>query len=83
MESKNQFHFNFSAVKWKFRHLDFIVEKNTDQFGTEYIILPNAIYGDWDNATFSYDYTKTDAQKIQDRVNAIKAYNDQEAAKAK
>ncbi|WP_315068233.1 5'-nucleotidase, lipoprotein e(P4) family [uncultured Clostridium sp.] len=60
-----------------------IVEKNKDKFGTEYIILPNAIYGDWDNATFNYDYTKTDDQKIQDRVNALKTYNEQEATKIK
>ncbi|HEX9027242.1 MAG TPA: 5'-nucleotidase, lipoprotein e(P4) family [Clostridium sp.] len=60
-----------------------IVEKNKDKFGTEYIILPNATYGDWDNATFGYDYTKTDAQKIQARIDALKTYNEQEYIKAK
>lgn len=60
-----------------------IVENNKEKFGTEYIILPNATYGDWDNATFGYDYSKTDAQKIQDRIDALKAYNEQESQKAK
>lgn len=60
-----------------------IVEKNKDKFGTQYIILPNAVYGDWDNATFSYDYTKTDAQKIQDRIDALKTYNEREEIKVK
>ncbi|WP_459480945.1 5'-nucleotidase, lipoprotein e(P4) family [Clostridium saccharoperbutylacetonicum] len=60
-----------------------IVEKNIDKFGTEYIILPNATYGDWDNATFGYNFKKTDAEKIQDRINALKTYNDKEAQKIK
>lgn len=60
-----------------------IVENNKEKFGTEYIILPNATYGDWDNATFGYDYSKTDAQKIQDRIDALKVYNEQESQKVK
>lgn len=60
-----------------------IVEKNKEKFGTQYIILPNATYGDWDSATFGYNYAKTDAQKIQDRIDALKAYNTQEFAKVK
>ena len=51
-----------------------IVADNEDKFGTEYIILPNASYGDWDSATFGYDYSKTDDQKIADRLEAIKNY---------
>lgn len=58
-----------------------IVEKNKDNFGTEYIILPNAMYGDWDSATYQYNYKKTDAEKIQDRINALKSYNDKESQK--
>lgn len=52
-----------------------IVVENEDKFGTEYIVLPNASYGDWDTATYGYDYGKTDEQKIEDRLNAIKNYN--------
>lgn len=53
---------------------DLVVE-NEDKFGTEYIILPNASYGDWDGATFGYNYSKTDEQKIADRLDAISNYN--------
>lgn len=42
-----------------------------DKFGTDYIIIPNPTYGDWEGATFNYDYSKTDAQKIQDRNEAL------------
>lgn len=42
-----------------------------DKFGTDYIIIPNPAYGDWEGATFNYDYSKTDAQKIEDRNNAL------------
>lgn len=48
-----------------------LVEANEDKFGTDYIIIPNATYGDWSSATFNYDYSKTDAQKIADRDKAI------------
>ena len=52
-----------------------LVDQNEDKFGTKYIILPNASYGDWDSATFGYDFKKTDLEKIEDRLNAIKEYN--------
>ena len=29
------------------------VEQNRDQFGTHFIVLPNALYGDWENAIYN------------------------------
>ena len=52
-----------------------IVKENEDKFGTQYIVLPNASYGDWDTATYGYDFKKTEQEKIEDRLNAIKNYN--------
>ena len=52
-----------------------IVIENEEKFGTQYIILPNASYGDWDTATYGYKFDKTEAEKIEDRLNAIKNYN--------
>ena len=52
-----------------------IVGKEEDKFGAQYIILPNASYGDWDSATYGYKYDKTDAEKKEDMINAIKGYN--------
>ena len=46
------------------------VDKAKDMFGKRYIILPNAMYGTWENAI--YDYGRlTDAQKAERRVNAL------------
>ena len=41
-----------------------IVNKEEDKFGTKYIILPNASYGDWEGATFGYDFKKSEGEKI-------------------
>ena len=30
-----------------------IVEENKEKFGVEYIIIPNTIYGTWDDKTFN------------------------------
>lgn len=60
-----------------------IVESNKEKFGAEYIILPNATYGDWDTATYGYDYSKTDDQKVQCRIDGLNKYNETESAKIK
>lgn len=60
-----------------------IVEANKEKFGAEYIILPNSVYGDWDSATFNYDYKKTDEQKNKHRIDALNNYKEQETNKFK
>lgn len=60
-----------------------IVEANKEKFGAEYIILPNSVYGDWDSATFNYDYKKKDEQKIKDRIDALNNYKEKETSKVK
>ena len=41
--------------------------RSKDLFGKRYILLPNAMYGTWENAI--YDYGRlTDAQKAEKRV---------------
>lgn len=51
------------------------VEQNRDQFGTHFIVLPNAMYGDWENAIY------TDAQpgqpRDQQRKGALKPFTPQ------
>ncbi len=46
------------------------VDKVRDQFGKRYIVLPNAMYGTWENAIYEYGRL-TDAQKAEKRVNAL------------
>lgn len=46
------------------------VEKAKNLFGTKFIVLPNAMYGDWENAIYEYQRL-TEAQKAQKRANAL------------
>ena len=46
------------------------VDKLKDQFGKRYILLPNAMYGTWENAIYEYGRL-TDAQKAQKRATAM------------
>ncbi|MEG0908745.1 MAG: 5'-nucleotidase, lipoprotein e(P4) family [Bacilli bacterium] len=48
-----------------------LVKEMKDEFGKKYIILPNAIYGDWEGALYGYDYSKTEKQKFKDRYDLI------------
>ncbi|MGE6468753.1 5'-nucleotidase, lipoprotein e(P4) family [Serratia proteamaculans] len=53
------------------------VADNQSKFGTEYIVLPNPLYGDWESG-MAKDYNKlTPEQKLQIRQQAIKAWNGQ------
>ena len=53
------------------------VADNQSKFGTEYIVLPNPLYGDWESG-MAKDYNKlTPEQKLQIRQQAIKAWSGQ------
>lgn len=51
-----------------------IVEKEAKFFGTKYIVLPNATYGDFENAAYGYDFNKSPKEKLEDRLNLIKSF---------
>lgn len=42
---------------------DKLTEQYKKEFGNRYIVLPNAMYGDWENALFNYNYKMSEAQK--------------------
>ncbi len=46
------------------------VDKAKDLFGRRYILLPNAMYGTWENAIYEYGRL-TDAQKTEKRAAAL------------
>jgi 5'-nucleotidase (lipoprotein e(P4) family) len=46
------------------------VEKARSEWGRRFIVLPNAMYGTWENAVYNYERL-TEAQKAERRVNAL------------
>lgn len=44
-------------------------------FGSRYIVLPNAMYGDWLSALYSYDFSKSEAQKSEIYNGLVKGFN--------
>lgn len=50
------------------------VEANRDEFGTRFIMLPNAMYGDWESAIHDYNFKLTEAEKAARRKAALKGY---------
>ncbi len=46
------------------------VDKTKDLYGKRYIMLPNAMYGTWENAIYEYG-TLTESQKTEKRANAM------------
>jgi len=46
------------------------VDKAKDEFGKRYILLPNAMYGTWENAIYDYKILP-ESQKAERRVNAL------------
>lgn len=45
-------------------------DKNRALFGNKFIVLPNAMYGDWESAIYEYNRL-TEAQKTEKRANAL------------
>jgi 5'-nucleotidase (lipoprotein e(P4) family) len=46
------------------------VDKAASSWGNKFIVLPNAMYGDWENAIYEYQRL-TEAQKAEKRINAL------------
>jgi 5'-nucleotidase (lipoprotein e(P4) family) len=47
-------------------------EKNRSQFGTHFIVLPDAMYGDWENAIYDYNFSLSSGQKQEKRRALLK-----------
>lgn len=50
------------------------VDSMKAQFGTNLIVIPNAMYGEWENAVYEYNPRLTDQEKAVKRRSALKAY---------
>ncbi|KEI01299.1 5'-nucleotidase, lipoprotein e(P4) family [Clostridium botulinum] len=51
-----------------------VVNKVKNKFGEYYIILPNAVYGDFEASLYNWNFQKSDKKKLQDRLNSIKSF---------
>lgn len=49
------------------------VKANANKFGTEYIIIPNPVYGNFESAIYNNDLKKTDDQKLADRWAGVQS----------
>jgi 5'-nucleotidase (lipoprotein e(P4) family) len=51
-----------------------IVENNKKQFGDKFIILPNPMYGDWENAVYDYKRNLNFSEKEELRLKSLKGF---------
>ncbi len=51
-----------------------LVDQMKDQFGSRFIVIPNAMYGDWESAVYGYDSKLSDSDKTAKRRSALKGY---------
>jgi len=49
-----------------------VTEQNKAKFGSRFIVLPNPIYGDWENAIYDYNFKLKEEEKAAKRKAALK-----------
>jgi 5'-nucleotidase (lipoprotein e(P4) family) len=68
---------DFAAVFEKSKTVESRVEaaeRNRDQFGSRFIMLPNPMYGNWETAIYGYGSKLSEAEKAEKRKSALKGY---------
>jgi len=70
-DNLNDFSDVFEKSKTVAARLD-ATEKNRSQFGTHFIVLPNAMYGDWENAIYEYNFKLSSEEKQAKRRALLK-----------
>lgn len=49
-----------------------VTEQNKAKFGSRFIVLPNPMYGDWENAIYDYNFKLSEAEKDAKRKAGLK-----------
>ena len=49
-------------------------ERSKSQFGTRFIVLPNPMYGNWENSIYEYNFKLSEEQKAAKRKSTLKGY---------
>ena len=50
------------------------VDQIRDQFGSRFLVIPNAMYGDWENAVYEYKSNLSDAEKAVKRRDELNGF---------
>ena len=51
-----------------------LTDKDQQEFGKRFIILPNAMYGEWEGALYNYDFSKNNIEKQELRNEHLKKF---------
>jgi predicted secreted acid phosphatase len=51
-----------------------LFDRERFEFGSRFIVVPNPMYGDWENAIYGYKSNLTDAEREADRRAALKVF---------
>jgi 5'-nucleotidase (lipoprotein e(P4) family) len=51
-----------------------ITDSLQKEFGRRFIILPNAMYGDWENAIYKYRFNLPESEKTLSRYNYLEGF---------
>ena len=51
-----------------------VTDQNKAKFGTRFIVLPNPMYGDWENAIYDYNLKLSEEEKAAKRKSLLKDY---------
>jgi 5'-nucleotidase (lipoprotein e(P4) family) len=49
-------------------------DRYKEEFGKRFIMLPNAMYGNWESAIYGYNFKLTEAEKAEKRRSLLKGY---------
>lgn len=49
-------------------------DRYREEFGKRFIMLPNAMYGNWESAIYGYNFKLTEAEKAAKRRGVLKSY---------
>lgn len=50
------------------------VDQLKSEFGSRFIVIPNAMYGDWEGAVYEYNYGLSDEAKAEKRRSALRGF---------
>ncbi|MCF8218083.1 MAG: 5'-nucleotidase, lipoprotein e(P4) family [Bacteroidales bacterium] len=51
-----------------------LIDNHKELFGSRFIILPNATYGDWEGAVYNYNYGLSEKEKHEKRMESLQGF---------